>query len=211
MAQILVFGDSITYGAWDREGGWVSRLRKFLDGKRLADSDSYFLVYNLGISGDNTDGLLERFEFEAKQRLDEENGNIIAFAIGINDSQFVQSKKSFRVIPEKFKENIQKIIRLAQRYSTKIVFVGLTPVDEAKTSPLPWNADRFYKNEYIQKYGGIVKDVCKENKICFIEISGKFMKSDYTKLLEDGLHPNSEGHKIIFEIVKDFLVKEKII
>jgi len=28
MVNILVFGDSITYGAWDEEGGWVQRLRK---------------------------------------------------------------------------------------------------------------------------------------------------------------------------------------
>jgi len=30
-------------------------------------------------------------------------------------------------------------------------------------------------------------------------------------LLEDGLHPNSEGHKKIFESVKEFLIKNKII
>lgn len=157
MAQILVFGDSIAYGAWDREGGWVARLRKFLDEKKLARSDSYFLIYNLGISEDNTDGVLERFEIETKQRLDEEEDNIIVFAIGINDSHFVRSQKSFRIKPEKFKNNIQKIIKLSNKYSSRIIFVGLSLVDEAKTSPIPWNADKFYKNEYIQKYNEIMK------------------------------------------------------
>jgi lysophospholipase L1-like esterase len=35
--RLLIFGDSITYGAWDIEGGWAARLRKFLDGKTLTD------------------------------------------------------------------------------------------------------------------------------------------------------------------------------
>ena len=53
MTLILVFGTSSTYGCWDEEGGWVQRLRKHLDKKQLTDKDSdlYYLVYNLGISG----------------------------------------------------------------------------------------------------------------------------------------------------------------
>lgn len=31
MAKILVFGDSIAYGKWDSDGGWVARLRKYVD------------------------------------------------------------------------------------------------------------------------------------------------------------------------------------
>ena len=97
MAQILIFGNSIIYGAWDKEGGWVSRLRKFLDEKNLSSGPNFYcLVYNLGISGNTTDDLLERFEFEIKQRLKEDEETIILFAIGINDSQFLQSENNFR-------------------------------------------------------------------------------------------------------------------
>jgi hypothetical protein len=57
--KILVFGDSIAYGDYDKEGGWVIRLRKFLDERQL---DSYE-TYNLGIPIDETTekelGLLE--------------------------------------------------------------------------------------------------------------------------------------------------------
>ena len=42
MGRILIFGDSITYGAWDKEGGWVQRLRKFLDERNLTDPNFYF-------------------------------------------------------------------------------------------------------------------------------------------------------------------------
>ena len=211
MAQILVFGDSITYGAWDKEGGWVQRLRKFLDERNLTDSDFYCLVYNLGISGNNSEDLLERFKFETKQRLKENEETIIIFAIGINDSQFVHSEGNQRVPINKFKHNIQKLIKLARKFSSKIVFVGLTPVDETKTTPIPWNIDKSYKNEYIEKYNGVIKKICEENKIYFIEIFEKLKNLNYQELLEDGLHPNSKGHQKIFEIVKDFLIENEII
>jgi len=205
MTRILVFGDSITYGACDKEGGWVQRLRKFLD-KNYKD----YLVYNLGVSGNNSKDLLERFEFETKQRLKEDEETIIIFAIGINDSQFVHSKGNHRVPIDKFKDNIQKLIKLAQKFSSKIIFVGLTPVDEAKTTPIPWNTDKSYKNEYIEQYNQTIKETCREEKIYFIEIFEKLKGTDYQKLLEDGLHPNSDGHQRIFEIVKEFLIKKHL-
>jgi len=211
MTQILIFGDSITYGAWDKEGGWVQRLRRFLDEKNLTSPDFYFVVYNLGISGDTSEDLLERFEFETKQRLKEHKETIVAFAIGINDSQFVHSEGDHRVPIEKFKNNLQELIKLAQKFSLKIIFVGLTPVDEKRTTPIPWDSDKFYKNEYIEKYNQVIKKVCEENKIYFIEIFEKFKATGYQQLLEDGLHPNSKGHKRIFEIVKDFLIKNNLI
>ncbi|MCD6094549.1 hypothetical protein J7J39_01440 [bacterium] len=211
MARILVFGDSITYGAWDKEGGWVQRLRKFLDEKNLADSDFYCKVYNLGISGNNTEDILKRFEFETKQRLKEIDETIIIFAIGLNDSQFVHSENKNRIPLEKFKENIQKLIKSAKKFSSKIIFVGLSPVNETKTTPIPWDTDKSYRNEYIEQYNQTIKEVCREKKIYFIEIFEKLKDADYQKLLEDGLHPNSEGHQKIFEIVEDFLIKKNLI
>ena len=100
---------------------------------------------------------------------------------------------------------------LAKKYSSKIVFVGTAMVDESKSTPIYWNKNMYCRNEYLHQYNEIIKKVCKENKIYFVEISETFAKTDYKKLLEDGLHPNSKGHEIIFNIVKNFLLKEKII
>jgi len=212
MARILVFGDSIVYGAWDRgrEGGRVQKLRKFLDEKHFIDPDFDYSVYNLGVSGDTTEDLLERFEFEAKQRLKEEDG-IIIFQIGINDSQFIISQSGLRTLPEKFRKDVEKLINQAQKFTSQIVFVGPTPVDEIKTTPIPWNPDKIYKNENIKRNNEIIKSVCRENNIDFVEIFDNWIKSDYKKLLEDGLHPNSKGHKKIFETVKNFLIQNKTI
>ncbi len=204
--KILVFGDSIVWGAFDSEGGgWVERLKLYMRAKGDID------VYNLGISGGKTPGLLERLESETKVRIEEDEETIIVFAIGINDSYFVHSKNSLIVPPEQFKENIQRLIDLAQKFSSKIIFVGLTLVDESKTTPIPWNTDKSYKNENIKKYNEIIKSICKDKNTYFVEIFDKWLQSDYQTLLEDGLHPNSKGHQKIFETVRGYLIQNKII
>lgn len=211
MSQILVFGDSETYGAWDKKGGWVARLRSFVDERIiLSEQKFYCLIYNLGIDGDTTENLLKRFDFETKQRLQEKE-TIIIFAIGGNDSVFLHSKNSNIVSPIKFKKNIQKLIKLAKNFDSEIIFIGLSHADELKTVPVFWNKEMSYKNEYIRQYDEIIKSVCQENKVDFIEIFEKFKKMDYKKLLEDGVHPNSKGHSLIYETVKDFLIAKKII
>src|SRR5208283_3261830 len=108
--NILVFGDSIAYGAWDKDGGWVQRLRKFLDAKNLSDPNSYFLLYNLGISGDNTEKLLGRIDPEIRARLEENKPLAIIFAIGTNDSQFVMNQNNNGVSPVQFAENMRALI-----------------------------------------------------------------------------------------------------
>jgi len=190
MAQILVFGDSETYGAWDSKGGWVSRLRQFID-----KTNKEHIIYNLGVDGNTTESLLNRFEFETRQRLWQGEEVIFIFQIGVNDSATI----SF----EKFRENLKNLIKIAQKYSMKIVFLGLTSVNEAKTNPVPWN-NIFYKNEKIRKYNDFIKIVCKENKIYFIEIKN-------ISLSDDDVHPDDKGHEKIFMTAKDFLIKNKII
>lgn len=155
--------------------------------------------------------MLGRFDFEVKQRISEDEETIIFFAIGINDSQFIQSKNDFRTSPEKFKDNIHYLIKLSSKFTSKVIFIGFTPVDESQTTPVLWNANYSYKNEYISKYNEIIKSTCQENNIHFINMYEEFKKLDHKSLLEDGVHPNSAGHKKIFGIVRDFLLKKEIV
>ncbi len=211
MTQVLIFGDSITYGAYDSElGGWVDRLKAFLFGKRSAE---HYFVYNLGVSGDTTTEILERLEFETRQRVYENDfkNTVFVFSIGVNDSSWMQSKNNHRVLPEEFKENLNEIVKLAKKFSSKIAFIGAIPADESKTIPVPWATDISYKNYFIRQYNEITKSVCKDNKIPFLDLFEEFISTDYKKLLDDGLHPNSGGHKRIFELVKRFLIKNKLI
>lgn len=212
MAQVFVFGDSLVFGFWDREGGWVDRLKVQIAKKSLESNlDNYCPVYNLGIPGDTSQDLLERFEFEINQRQNGFEKSVLIFGIGGNDSQRIISEGVHKVSPETFAINISKLIKLAKRYSEKIVFVGLIPVDESRTDPLFWMPDRSYKNNYIRQYNEILRRSCLENQVHFIDLFDTFLTDYYAGFLEDGLHPTSEGHKKILQLVEIFLTINQII
>ncbi|MBS3073436.1 hypothetical protein J4465_01410 [Candidatus Pacearchaeota archaeon] len=207
MTRIIIFGDSVAYGAWDSKGGWVERLKEFLDKRFLLDKDLYFLTYNLGISGNTTKDVLERFEFESRMRFKEKEETIIVFSIGGNDCELNNKKNKCKVSIEELTENIIKLIKLSRKFSNKIVFTGLTPTDESKMDPIPWNNNFSYKNSLIKEYDETIQKTCREQKVPFINLLNWLDKKD----LEDGCHPNSKGHEKIFNIVKEFLIKNKII
>jgi len=192
MYKILVFGDSIAYGAVDlEEGGWVNRLKNYLAREGKAE------VYNLGVSGNNTNDLLARFDVESQAR----NPKTIVFAIGIIDSSWVNSKGDPRVALKTFQDNITTLIGQARKYTKRIIFVGLTKVNESKTNPIPWNTAVHYDNESIVQYNSALKTICEKENLVFIEVLDSLGNDD----LEDGVHPNSEGHKKLFEKIKNAL------
>lgn len=208
MSTILVFGDSIAMGAYDFEaGGWAGRLKAFLEKER----SSLFSLYNLAVDGDTTTFLLERFESEVKDKAKEGAEMIIIFAMGTNDSYFIHSQNRFGTSLEEFKDNVKKLTELARKFSSEIVFVGLVPVDEPRITPMPWDTDKSYKNKDVERYDKALRETCRSENVHFIEIFNNWIKSDYKSLLEDGLHPNSQGHKRLFETIKDFLISKNII
>lgn len=191
---ICIFGDSITWGASDYEkGGWVERLKAYF----LQQSDDVS-VYNLGISGDTTEGVLERFEGEAKNR----QADVIVFAIGINDSQYVKSNGELGVTFETFEKNISRLADMAKKLNGKVVCVGLTKVDERKARSV--YSDACYDNKSIKNYDAVIKSVCERENMDFIEMFDLLELSD----LDDGVHPNAEGHRKMFEKVKAAIVKK---
>lgn len=198
--NICIFGDSITWGAYDpQNGGWVNRLRNYFEAQ-----DKDVDIYNLGISGDSTTDLLDRIEIEAKSR----EANLIVFAIGVNDAQFIHSTNSNRISDDGFKNNIEKLYQIAKKFTNKIIFIGLTPVDESKTKPIPWNTDKTYINERIKNFDQIIENFCAKNNLKFISINDSLNNDD----LIDGLHPNTQGHMKMFERIKpeiEFAAKEE--
>ena len=68
LMQIFIFGDSITSGMWDTQGGWADQIKQRVTTQCI---NSHFEidieVYNLGISGNTSRDLLYRFELEIRQ------------------------------------------------------------------------------------------------------------------------------------------------
>jgi len=208
--NIFIFGDSISLGCFDAAGGWVRRLNSFLMERYISGDGEEILIYNLSISGNQSQDIAARFESESRLRLSE-GENVVIFAIGVNDSAFVHSKNDFWVPFKEFKNNLQKLINLARKISDKIVFIGLPMIDQEIVDPMPWDTDKSYRNEYVKKYDKAIKLIVEENGMEYISIFEKFAVDDYKKLLFDGAHPNSDGHQLIFEVVRDYLLANKII
>lgn len=197
MPVICIFGASSTWGAWDPErGGWVNRLKLHLESKDY-DID----VYNLGVSGDTTKELLERFNVEAKAR----EPTIIIFSIGDNDCVWDEPQKNNLVSLEDFEKNIKVLIKKSRMFTDKILFLGLKNIEESKTTPVPWAKSYHYKNNNVKIYDKKLKEVTTKMKVSYLQILGLLDNRD----LSDGLHPNSQGHKKIFKKVNEFLIKNK--
>lgn len=191
---ICLFGDSIAWGAWDpRGGGWGGRLRSYFE-----TNNSDIFVYNCGVSGDNSTDLLKRFNAECKSR----SPNIIIVAIGINDSYYYGTKSKPGVSIKKFQNNLQELINQAKKFTKQIIFFGLTSVDDSKTQPIPWETTIYHDSESTKLYDGKIKEVCEKNNLPFVSMLDLLDKSD----LEDGVHPNTKGHKKMFLRIKDFLL-----
>lgn len=196
--SICVFGDSTAWGAWDIErGGWVSRLWFHVAGRREED---WVAIYNLSISGGTTETILDRFESEAKVR----KADALIFQSGGNDSYLEGKNGSNKVPLDKFRKNLEKIIKKAKKITQNIIFIGFKNVDEARSMPVSWQ-DIYYVNSELRKYDEVMKNVCKENDIPYLSIFGLLSNDD----LEDGVHPNAEGHRKIFEKVKAFLSENR--
>jgi len=196
---VCIFGDSIAWGAWDPErGGWAFRLRSYFE-----TNDFEIELYNCGVSGDNTNKLLKRFDTEAAAR----KPDIIIFAIGINDSQYIHSKENPRISIEEFQSNLQELINHAKKFAKQIIFAGLTKVDESKTMPIPWDSAKYYDNENIKNYNEKIKEICNKNNLKFIEMLDLL---DNNQDLEDGLHPNSQGHEKMFLKIRDFFINQQL-
>jgi lysophospholipase L1-like esterase len=196
--RILIFGDSITQGFWDVEGGWVARIRKSYDQKAVSTNDyDQPTIFNLGVSGNSSDDVLARFENETKVRATEELTFIIA--IGVNDAR-IKAGVNYSDT-NRYKQNLSSIVKLAKQYSNKILFVGLTPCVEERSNPVSWG-DTGYTNARIKEFDGTLRQFCEENQLSFVEVYEPFAKAEArAELLPDSLHPNDEGHQLITNLV----------
>jgi len=191
--NICVFGDSIVFGRIDpKNGGWVNRLKVHVEKQKLFNK-----VFNLGIPRDTTETLLKRIENELQVR----KHDIVIIQIGFNDSAKVDGKKNVQL--NLYKKNLQEIIRICKKFTDKIIFVGFNDCDEERTTPL---RTFYFYNKELKKYNLTIENLCKEKNLTFISMENVL---DIKNNLEDGLHPNAQGHEKIFK--KVLPVIEKII
>ncbi|MEK7622958.1 MAG: GDSL-type esterase/lipase family protein [Patescibacteria group bacterium] len=148
-----------------------------------------------GISGDTSDGTLARFETELKPRLSLTESNIVVIATGINDSAIIPA--------EKYQTNLIQLVNIARKYTQEIIFIGPTPIDEAKVE-VPWVPGKFLTSQSVQQFNQIMSKVAKTNNLKYVNLFND-LPPEYIKTLDDGVHPNRDGHLMIFNLVRSVL------
>ncbi len=203
--RILFFGDSITQGFWDTQGGWVQRIRRHYDSQIIPvlDTTADEIIpefFNLGISGDTTRGLLARVEQETSTRAAAQGPIIVVVAIGTNDDVFEHDRRW--VPPEEFRDNLTKIVEKLQPLAANIVLVGNPACDETKTTPVSWG-EYYYTNTELRRSEGTIKAVAEQFGLPFVPLFDRFSaaRNSGQELLADGLHPNDAGHELIASLV----------
>jgi lysophospholipase L1-like esterase len=210
MASILCFGDSITQGFVDLEGGWTQRLRRRLDQEATVPlGDITFpahAVFNLGISDDTTAGLAERLERELTPRqLGDQT--IVVIAVGVNETGYDPRTGRPTHDPGRFAATLAEVVAAARRHTDRVLLVGLLPCDEARTQPPPWSGDggEHYANDRIAVFNQAVRRVAADTGTALADPFEEALAGDHTALLHDGLHPNGAGHQLLADRIGERL------
>lgn len=167
---ILFFGDSLTAGY----GLSPEEAFPALVETQLKKSGKNVKVVNAGLSGETSAGGLSRIDWILKQPVD-----IFVLELGANDG--------LRGLPvEQTRKNLQGIIaKVKAKYpSAKIVMAGMM---------VPPNMGKQYTEEFKKIY----PELASANQATLISFLLDGVAGIEKLNQADGIHPNTEGHKII--------------
>ncbi len=196
--RVVAIGSSSLFGVGDSDGGgFIGRLKKWHEGIDIRNS-----VYNLGIPGDTTTGMLKRFSEVSIRK-----PNLILISSGLNDTRRIGKKNAPNTTPlPAFRNNIKALISEAREIAD-LVFISVYPIDEERTAPLTyWKKEYYYLFNDAKEYEAATKEICKQSNIAYVDNFSEWMAGDYKNwLFEDGLHANAQGHEKIFQGLKQRL------
>jgi len=173
--QIVFLGDSLTDG-YNLDKYYTSDLK----------------LYNRGIGGDKTDGIIDRL----KSNVLEIQPIIIVLLIGIND---IHSGLSL----EKIEENYREILDMIQSSlpDSQVYIESLYP-----TNTLVYTYTDEYWDEIIA-FNATLESMADEYNYVFMDVyssllNGEELNRDYSI---DGLHLNHEGYLIVSDIISTYV------
>jgi acyl-CoA thioesterase-1 len=200
----LFFGDSITYGEYDGVfGGWVDILKRYALQKYTDENKNEVILFNLGIGGETTEGLVKRIPHEIKAR-NSSDGNIVFIAYGANDLAVKDGNQM--VSQTKFKANIETAVQDAELYSKDIYLISILPISENIDSKISATG-KIRTNEDVLLYNEILKDIAAENSLNYVDFHSAFIDQKEILLSKDGVHPNENGYKMMAEIAIPIIEK----
>jgi acyl-CoA thioesterase-1 len=172
---ILFFGNSLTagYGLDQPEDAFPSLIQKKIDSLKLP-----YRVVNAGLSGETTAGGNSRVDWLLRQPVD-----VFVLELGANDGlRGIQVSETA--------QNLQSIIdKVKAKYpETRIILAGME---------VPPNMG----NKYVTEFRSVFRNIAGKNNIPLVPFMLEGVGGVPELNLADGIHPTSEGHKIVAENV----------
>jgi acyl-CoA thioesterase-1 len=195
--RIFCLGDSITLGCNDSLGlGWPGRLGRDLmhEGRSLA-------VYNLGINGDTSLDIAQRWRSEVAAR-SRDAGGLILFAFGFNDA----SRPANGELQVELDDSIaaSRQLLLEAKSVSEVLWIGPTPLDES-VNPLRTEFETWHMyNAEIALYDSAYAQLAREIGINYLRLFPEFLNSPrYLAALNAGdkVHPGDDGYAMIAEYI----------
>ncbi|WP_276370656.1 arylesterase [Chryseolinea sp. H1M3-3] len=171
---ILFYGDSLTagYGLSPEEAFPALVEKKLNQQKKVAR------VINAGLSGETSAGGLNRLDWVIRQPID-----VFVLELGANDGlrglPLDQTKRNLQLIIDKVKAKFPNV---------KIIIAGMM---------VPPNMGP----EYTANFRKIFPELAKKNNATLIPFLLQDVAGNEKLNLNDGIHPNPDGHKIVAENV----------
>lgn len=199
----LFFGDSITYGEYDGVfGGWVDILKRYAL-QQFHEGKDELILFNLGIGGETTEGLIKRIPHELSAR-NAADGNIVFIAYGANDLAAKEGEKLVK--PEQFKSNILTAIQHAKQFSQDIYLVSILPFS-SKLDGVVSATGKMRKSNDVLLYNQILQDIAIDNALTYVDFYTALLEDKEILLSGDGVHPNEKGYGMMAEIVIPIIEK----
>ena len=174
---ILVFGDSLSAAYGIRpEQGWVALLTQ-----RLQEQGYGYQVVNASVSGETSDGGLERLP----RALQLHQPGIVILELGANDG--------LRGLPvSETRANLARMVQLAQAAGAHVLLVGIR---------MPPN----YGPRYTEQFARIFPELASQYHLPLVPFLLEKVALDPTRMQADGLHPNAQGEPAVLETLWPYL------
>ncbi|TFK27381.1 GDSL Lipase/Acylhydrolase [Coprinopsis marcescibilis] len=205
----MLFGDSITQGAWEPGYTGIGQRLSHVYARRLD-------VLNRGYSGYNTEWGLPVLEqcLAKKDAVNVPKIRVLTIWFGANDACI---KPSPQHVPlEKFKDNLRRMVDLVHSPSspfyspdTRVILITAPPVNTIKrkadleSRDPPVELDRLF--DVTKAYAEAVLEIAREKDVGVVDAwapmwegSGRDER-ELSKYLGDGLHLTEAGYKIVYD------------
>ena len=186
--RIFFIGDSFTHGTGDPEGlGWIGRVcaQAMTQGKDLTG-------YNLGVRGDTTYLIQQRWQPEVQCRIAETALVGFVFSFGANDVNLDGETGRPRVCLTDSLIYAQRILRQAEQ---------MGPVLMVESPPI---ADDAAANQRLIELNQQIADLCNTLAIPHIPTCTALLNNSVwveEAIANDGAHPRAEGYKALAKII----------